>query len=376
MKAIARRARRWLAAGILAAACGIVPARPACAWSNKEHIQLTRLAAELLIADPATPADFKEWLKAANRQNVDMAAEREYFLHQRVGTFPRGADGLGFWATMPDNDKGPSNARGKQNEIEPFGLPEAQLHFIDLERLNAEDAKQIYVDDLSHKPKLADVPRDMNDPRWKKAGMLPFRLVDVYKKMVAELKAGRLYDKDGQYPRDEHAAKWAGYVAHYLEDNTQPQHSTSDFMSRVYFGHNTRSPNVHSDIEYRLMDDDKNDFMPLREEYWVLFTKALGEVKDPIETDDLWQATVEVCLKSYDALPLIGRAAMAGYGMGGTPQAPEGHPGEFDADKFYHARGTYDGREMTVLEMKAHQQAWAVRRVQRVWRQAWDEAKK
>jgi hypothetical protein len=347
---------------------------PARAWSNKEHIQLTRIAAELLVADPSTPAAMKDWLKNANRQNLTMEQEREWFLHQRVGTFPRSADGLGFWATMPDMDKGgPSSARGKQNEIEPFGLPEAQLHFVDLEYLNADEAKRTYMDDLSHKPKLADVPRDMKDPRWQKAGMLPFRVEDVYKKIIADLKAGKLYDKDGQYPRDEHAAKWAGYLAHYLEDNTQPQHSTSDYQSRVYFGHNVRSPNVHSDVEFRLMDDDTNDYMPLREEYWVLFTKALAEVKDPVETNDPWQGTMEVLMKSYDALPLIGRAAMEAYGMKGTPAAPEGHPGEFDADKFFHFKGTYDGREMTVLEMKAYQQAWAVKRVQRMWRQAWEE---
>jgi hypothetical protein len=33
------------------------------------------------------------------------------------------------------------------------------------------------------------------------------------------------------------------------------------------------------------------------------------------------------------------------------------------------------GREMTVLEMKAYQQAWAVRRVEKIWRQAWDESR-
>ncbi len=332
------------------------------------------MAAELLIADPATPPDMKAWLTEANRQNMDMDAERAYFLHQRVGTFPRGADGLGFWATMPDMDKGgPSSARGKQNEIEPFGLPESQLHFTDMELLNPDEATHTYRDDLSHKPRLAEIPHDMSDPRWKKAGMLPFRVEDVYKKLVKSLKEGRLADKDGQYPRDDHAGKWAGYLAHYLEDNTQPQHATIDFMSRAYFGHNTRSPNIHSDVEYRLGDDDTNDFMPLREEYWALFAKALQDVKDPIQTTDPWQGTIEVSLTSYDALPLIGRAAMAGYGMTGSPTAPEGHPSEFNAERFYHAKGQYLGREMTMLEMKAHQQAWAIKRVQRLWRQAWDE---
>ena len=49
---------------------------------------------------------------------------------------------------------------------------------------------------------------------------------------------------------------------------------------------------------------------------------------------------------------------------------------KFDARAFFHARGTYLGREMSMLEMKAHQMAWAVRRVERVWRRAWDEGQR
>jgi hypothetical protein len=34
------------------------------------------------------------------------------------------------------------------------------------------------------------------------------------------------------------------------------------------------------------------------------------------------------------------------------------------------------GREMSVMEMKAIQTAWAVKRIQKVYRMAWDEASK
>src|SRR5258708_2370486 len=149
------------------------------AWSHKEHIQLTRLAAEGLIADLATPPEMKQWLKTANRGALDMEGEKEYFLHQRVGTFPRGADGLCFWATMPDVDKG-SGGRDSRG-IEPFGVPEAQLHFTDLELLNSQPEARTYRHDLSHKPKLSEIPRDMKDERWAKAGMLPFRVEDCYR---------------------------------------------------------------------------------------------------------------------------------------------------------------------------------------------------
>src|SRR5947209_9262639 len=86
---------------LLLVALVVVPAR---AWSIKEHIILTRLAAELLIADPATPPGMKDWLSKANRQNLSLEEEKEWFLHQHVGMFPRNCDGLGFWGCMPDLD--------------------------------------------------------------------------------------------------------------------------------------------------------------------------------------------------------------------------------------------------------------------------------
>jgi hypothetical protein len=356
---------------LLSASC--LPAPAALGWSLKEHILMTQIAAQRLIADPSTPPAMKDWLKAASRDPKDMEGTKQFFLHQRIGLYPRGVDGLGFWSTMPDLDKG----SGPQRQvIAPFGVGEAQLHFTDLELLNSDPAKQTYRDDLSHKPTLSDIPRDLNDARWKHAGMLPFRVEDCYKKVVAAIRDGRLTDKDGQYPRDEHAEKWAGYLAHYLEDNCQPHHATIDYMSRTYFGKsNPRSPNVHGNVEGTLADDDRDDHMALREEFWTLFSRELQELKDPTVATDPWAATIEVALTSYDALPLIGRAAMAGYGIEGTPEAPTGHPSEaLDAEKFFHFKGKVGDREMTLLEMKAHQMAWAVKRVERVWRQAWDEA--
>ena len=79
-------------------------------------------------------------------------------------------------------------------------------------------------------------------------------------------------------------------------------------------------------------------------------------------------------LASYDALPLIGLAAMAATKQAGTPGRPEGPAQPFDTNVFFHFKGSYAGREMTVMEMKARQQAWAVRRVERLWLQAWNEA--
>lgn len=339
---------------------------PAQGWSNKEHIQLTRIAAMRLVNHPDTPPEMKQWLRDAMPGIADMADERQYFLTARVGRLPNGAQGLSWWSTMPDLDvaldRGP-----RAKKVEPFGIPERPLHFIDVEFFNPDESKRVYAHDLSTKPALADFPRDMSDPRYARAGMLPFRVEQCYAELVKQLKAGRLVATPGQFPRDEHAAKWAGYLAHYLQDNTQPHHSTVDYRSASYFKVKGRAPDVHANMEYTLIDDEYDDFMPVRQRLWEHFAKALDEVKDPIKSDDLWVATIEVSLASYDALPLIGQAALAAYG-GDTA------PDKFDAEKFANFTGTYLGREMTLSEMKAHQLAWAVKRVERIWLAAWKEA--
>jgi hypothetical protein len=359
---------------LCALALSLCLASSAFAWGTKEHIQLTRIAAERLIEDPSTPPEMKQWLRTILHERLDMEAERQWFMTQRQGIVPRGVDGVAFWCVMPDMTVA-MEGRGQEKKIEPFGVSERLLHYIDLELFVTGDQKREYRHDLSAKPKLENIPRDMKDQRYIQAGMLPFRVVDCYEKLVKDLRAGKLSDKPGQYPKDEHAAKWAGYLAHYLEDNTQPQHATIDYKSSVYFANKRKAPNVHAQVEYVMADDEFNDHTHLRAEYWPLLAKALDDVKDPIETKDLWQATCEVSLASYDALPMIGVAAMAAAKQGGTPDKPTGDASDdFDTEVFFHSVGKYNGRDMSLLDMKAYQQAWAVKRVERIWRQAWDES--
>lgn len=349
-------------------------ASPAFAWSTKEHIQLTRIAIERLIADPATPAEMKAWLRDSTPGLLDMDGERAWFMNQRQGINPRGVDGICFWCVMPDVETFQQGREEKK--VEPFNVPERLLHYIDLELFLTGDQKREYRHDLSGKPKIDDIPHDMKDPRYVQAGMLPFRVEDCYRKLVQQLRAGRLQDKNGQFPRDEHAAHWAGYLAHYLEDNTQPQHATIDYKSSAYFADKRKAPNVHAQVEYMMADDENADHMSVREAFWPVFVKDLNEVKDPIsESKDLFRATLDVSLSSYDALPLIGVAAMKATNQGGTPEHPQGEASDkFDTETFYATRGEFHSKEMSVLEMKAYQQAWAVKRVERLFRQAWDEA--
>lgn len=336
------------------------------AWSHKEHIQVTRIAATRLLADPDTPESMKRWLRDVAGHLPGMEGERDYFMTARVGLFPRGVDGLPFWATVPDLV---AMADKREEKIAPFGVPEARLHFIDLEFFMPQPDQQIYRDDLSHRPAISDIPRNIKDPRFARAGMLPFAVEQMYRRMVESIRNGRLNDRPGQFPRDDHAVKWAGYLAHYLADNTQPHHATEDYKSRSYFKDPLRAPNIHSDMEYRLVDDDDDDYPELRERFCELFAAALDNMDDPVRTDDVWMASLEVSHRSYEALPLIGRAAQAAY-----PQAGAAGPGKWHADVFFNHRGNYMGRQVSVLELKAHQLAWAVRRIEQTWCQAWREA--
>jgi hypothetical protein len=103
--------------------------------------------------------------------------------------------------------------------------------------------------------------------------------------------------------------------------------------------------------------------------------KDIDDFRDPVQSKDPFQSSVQVSLQSYDALSMIGMAAMQAAGQGGTPEHPQGDvSGQFDTETFFHFRGQYMGREMTVMQMKAIQTAWAVQRIQKMLRQAWDEA--
>ena len=205
--------------------------------------------------------------------------------------------------------------------------------------------------------------------------MLPFAVRDGYERMVKDIRTGRLLDEPGRYPREEHAVKWAGILAHYLEDNTQPQHATADYRAVSYFADKRLAPNVHPEVEYRMCDDDHEDFADLRREYLPLFRKALEDGKDPeVKDEDPWKSTIQVSIVSYGALPLIGEAAMAATAQAGTPQKPVGPAQRFDTSVFFHFKGHYLGQEMTVMQMKARQSAWAVHRVERLWLAAWREA--
>jgi hypothetical protein len=348
----------------------------AYAWSYKEHVQLTRIAVARLLADPTTPPAMKDWLRQAVPNTPDMAGERAFLMSARMGAKPTGfeTEGMLYWSYVPD-----VRARTDPRDMKrpPFDAHERLYHFVDLELFQPPDAKKGYRHDLSGKPKIDDIPRDAAHPRYRQAGYLPLRIEQCYDELVKAIREGRLHAPTPQAQEDQKTATyWAGHLAHYLADNTQPHHATLDYKSQSYFANKRKAPNVHNELEYRTVDDEHEDFPELRAEYWKLFEAALANVNDSVSTADPFRAALDVSFISYDALPLIGQAAMRAAGQGGTPDNPQGDiAGPFDTEAFMRHRGTYLGKDTSVLEMKAHQTAWAVKRIERTLRQAWKDAK-
>lgn len=361
---------------IVTAALLLLLAQPALAWSTKEHILLTRFAIARLLADDQTPPQMKQWLRHASPGELDMDALADFYLHTRQGIIPRNVDGLPYWSVVPDLQALISRPR---DVVSPFDVHERILHYLDVEYFDpdqqqrAEDQKPIYKPDLSARPRLADFPRDHTDARYRQAGMLPFRIEQSYNRLTASLRAGRLNDQPGRFPRDDHAAKWAGYLAHYVADNTQPHHSTVDYRSRSYFPEPGRAPGVHAQVEYMLVDDGHDDYLETRKRVWELFIRKLETVEDPVSIADVWAGSVRTSLDAYDALPLIGQAARAAW-RPDTPSTRSWEHGIIDTPAFYAHSATWRDTPTTLAEVKAHQMALAVKRIAAHWRQAWDAA--
>lgn len=331
------------------------------AWSYKEHLQIARMGAARIINDPAADPELKQWLQS-HIKTLSIEDERKFMVEARVGNEVEKKDwpGIMYFAVLPDIN---AFARGKVI-VEPFGQPERLMHFIDLEYFQ-KDRSIGYRDDLSGLPDIDSIPHDRTCAIYNDAGFLPLSVELSYQQLVESFRDKRMDEIEGDL---NHAVRWAGYLAHYLADNTQPQHATVDYRSQWYFDHNKKAPNIHNEVEWKLIDDPE---VPNTELRGKLFDEILNELetfKDPVESNEPFRATLEVSFASYRCLPLIGHAARATWD-------PTTNKNTFDTARFFQFSGEVDGKPMTVLEMKARQLAWAILRVERMFKQAWEESK-
>ncbi len=332
----------------------LVFALPASAWSYKEHILMTRLAAQRILADDEAPAGLKDFVRKHCPEAEDFHLH-DFVMNTHVGPNPEGYEGLAYWAMHPDFNR--------STYVPAFDTVEAKMHFIDLELFNKDPEKRRYFDDLSGLPGLGDIPRDPDDERFKEAGFLPFRVEQCYNELVKAFATGD----------DESAMIWAGYLAHYLQDNTQPHHATVDFRSHSYFEHLPRNerPNVHGWMEYGFIDDGQPPKWPeLREDLVQSYLNAEAEgaaMRQEMENEipylslrDPFESTLTTSLYIYRFLPLLGEAALAALA---APDAIE-------------TFATYqkEGIRPSVLRVKVGGVLDGVATVETAWRQAWAES--
>jgi hypothetical protein len=116
--------------------------------------------------------------------------------------------------------------------------PEDPNHFLD-------------IDALDEPPPFTGVPRDWNaylarygEARVNQAGRLPWRMVDVFDRMVAAFKE---YGSGTRPYAAENARYLSAVIAHYVEDSAQPFHAVAN-----YDGQLTNQRGIHSRFEAEL----------------------------------------------------------------------------------------------------------------------------
>jgi hypothetical protein len=349
----------WIAIAVL-----LGSTTPAWSWSYKEHVAITRLAVQRLLADEATPPEMKAWLREVAPDAGDLVDVRAFVVDRHLGPTTQGLRGLSYWAVHPDTDR--------STPVPALASTERLMHYVDLEFFHPDPARQRYADDLSGLPEVRDVPRDPADPVFKQAGYLPFRVEQCYDELVTSIREGRLTPDDDREQLDN-ALAWAGYLAHYLQDNTQPHHGTIDFRSASYFPDAGRqAPNVHGMFEWGFIDDEAMAYPQLRAGYFdgmVDFLQTLDGAREDgasiTRIGDPFISTLKVSREMYQYLPTIGRAAQRAVEAGSLDEP--------DLVTFAeHADERSDGQ--SVLSIKSAAGALAVARTQDALRQAWLDA--
>ncbi|MEL7240606.1 MAG: hypothetical protein AAGK78_17240, partial [Planctomycetota bacterium] len=278
---------------------------------------------------------------------------RRLLVEEHIGQEPVGLTGLDRWVLVPDQ------ARDLDGDakIPYFGQPEGLMHYLDAELFLPGGGFKGYRHDLSGKPSRADIPDDWrNDDRFPQAGYLPWRTQQVYNDLVAAIERDNLLPDEGDDIQDrDHAVALAGYLIHYVQDNTQPHHATLDFRSQSYFAVRHLAPNVHGMFEFGLVDWEGKPFPKLRNELFdkVMARHALiqrAKAQAMMAPYRPFEDSVAMSLYSYDLLPLIGEAAQLAAGQqvqGGDPSRPVGPPSrgrdDFDIPAFFNFTGTARG---------------------------------
>jgi hypothetical protein len=214
--ASSRLFRSVLAAG-LAGLLALPPA--ACAWGNKGHRLINKLAATSLSAD--VPA----FLRSAKAIN-----EIEY---------------LG-----PEPDRWRSSA---EPELRAVQVPE---HFINLEQADA-------LGPLPHRRLDFEARVFASGQRPEKIGLQPWEADEVWERLKSAMRDYRKLSVDHRqtYPVEQAILFYAGWLGHYVGDGSQPLHTTIQYNG--WIGPNphgyTTGHQIHQQFEGPFVDNNLNE---------------------------------------------------------------------------------------------------------------------
>lgn len=351
------------------------------AWSHQGHILNSRLAALRIINDPQAPAELRDYLRSVmpyTLQECQQLAVGDFLGANPSGRNNEGLDGA---ATFPDRV---IQTEAGKKPIAPYNVDEGKLHYLDLEFFSPSGN---YSDDLSGRPKLSDVPRNIADGRYKSAGFVTFRIDESYHHLVSAFGKSDIKSAD--------TLLWLGYTLHYAQDIHQPQHSTADYKSLSYLAaakvpgirtitrdlangkkieqyqldrDKSKDINPHGDVEFQLFENTQEPRATFRKQYWDLLQqqiesqhKTLPATLAQADKQPVYDVALGVLMDSYTNLPLIGHAAQAAY-----------KSGMFDPAAFFPFKDNPQGP--TILDMIARQNARAVLLSEILIRRAWNDA--
>ncbi len=205
------------------------------------------------------------------------------------------------------------------------GRKEGVKHFIDLDLYGAPPFGQV-------PPSRKEAYRRYGERTVKDRGTVPWTILDLHRRLVGELRAGR-WDR---------AVEIGGHAGHYLADSTMPLHTTENHDGQL-----TGQKGIHKAVEHGLVD-------PRIDEYEK---RAEPKIKPAAPDPFRWTVVMAILCESYDAVaPLLAADRSAR------------EAGTFESDRYF------TKLDVEARGLLASRLARAASAVGSFWLSAWVEA--
>lgn len=348
--------KAFTVAGVLILSAALLQPAPAGAWSRKGHVLIVRSAVKLLTDDAATPAALRTLLLEGIGDPARLDSLESFVLAEPYSaTQGPLAPGLEQFSFRPDE------LGSRRSRVAAFDTTEDRLHYLNLEIFQPDPERRRYAPDGSNRPRLADLPRDRRDGRHAAAGLLPFRVEQVYADLVRSLAAGT---------SNEETWLWMGFLSHYASDTFQPFHATLNFDGLQCPVNQSREKdaryNLHFEFEDRIFSDESPGVRSHLPGFWKQYRATLdtGAARATARLDP-YVSTQEALLDGYGLLPFLCRAGAAA--LNGTA---------FDRQAWFAHAEDHGGRRLSVAQLQGRRMALAALAVRDLLRQAWEDAQR